>query len=273
MVKATVDLATLSEPQIELALAHYGRRLAPPTGVEAAAVKLHNGYSGCNYRVLALPLLAQAQTEVATPAPAPEPEPLLLKGSADKPVAELCVQVELLRHLEAAGFPTAPAVPPAGSEQPWVIEAAPSSADAEEGDAVDGGGGAGSLAVFLLRFVDGLPANVLLGDSLVPVADILATAGTTLARLHLQPAPPGFRKYRDGVGTKDGLFDPATTAEIRATHPDPRVSSHAFLDFFERRIPALRSLVAYLLFAHLMATCFHDFSIENAEIMENFPCV
>jgi hypothetical protein len=59
VVKASVDLATLSHDSIALALLHYGRRtLQPartdgPTEAVAAAtvVKLHNGYSGCNYRV------------------------------------------------------------------------------------------------------------------------------------------------------------------------------------------------------------------------------
>ena len=69
VVKASVDLATLTHDAIALALQHYGRTLRPlshtphttssgiatPTPLEeepaAAVVKLHNGYSGCNYRV------------------------------------------------------------------------------------------------------------------------------------------------------------------------------------------------------------------------------
>ena len=51
VVKAAVDLATLSETAIAQALAHYGRQLSTaPTAVQ----KLHNGYSGCNYRVEAV---------------------------------------------------------------------------------------------------------------------------------------------------------------------------------------------------------------------------
>ena len=72
VVKASVDLATLSHDAIALALQHYGRTLrslshtprtscgaiATPTPEEepaAAVVKLHNGYSGCNYRVQTTP--------------------------------------------------------------------------------------------------------------------------------------------------------------------------------------------------------------------------
>ena len=48
VVKTAVDLATLTDAAVGEALAHYGRRLAPSSPPE----KLHNGYSGCNYRVL-----------------------------------------------------------------------------------------------------------------------------------------------------------------------------------------------------------------------------
>jgi Ser/Thr protein kinase RdoA (MazF antagonist) len=118
-----------------------------------------------------------------------EAEVLLLKGSADKPCAELAVQVELLRHLEAAGFPTAAAVPPKDSAAPWVIDV-----PADEG-AQEGGGSGRTLAVFLLRFVGGSPANMMLGSGAVGAADVLATAGSTLARLHLIAPPAGFRRY------------------------------------------------------------------------------
>lgn len=118
-----------------------------------------------------------------------EVELLLLKGSADKPCAELTVQVELLRHLEAAGFPTAAAVPPKDSAAPWVI-------NVPAGETAGGGGGSGrTLAVFMLRFVDGSPANMVLGSRVIGAADVLATAGSTLARLHLIPPPAGFRQY------------------------------------------------------------------------------
>ena len=113
---------------------------------------------------------------------------LLLKGSADKPCTELAVQVELLRHLEAVGFPTAGAVPPKDSVAPWVIDV-----PADEG-AAEGGGSERTLAVFLLRFVGGSPANMVLGSGTVPAADVLATAGSTLARLHLVAPPAGFRE-------------------------------------------------------------------------------
>ena len=74
VVKASVDLATLSHDAIALALQHYGRTLRPlshtprttrgaiatptPPGEEpaAAVVKLHNGYRGCNYRVQTTPV-------------------------------------------------------------------------------------------------------------------------------------------------------------------------------------------------------------------------
>ena len=113
---------------------------------------------------------------------------LLLKGSADKPCTELAVQVELLRHLEAAGFPTAGAVPPKDSVAPWVIDV-----PIGEG-AAEAGGSERTLAVFLLRFVGGSPANMVLGSGAVPAADVLATAGSTLARLHLVAPPTGFRE-------------------------------------------------------------------------------
>ena len=227
VVKTAVDLATLSEPAIEQALAHYGRRLSS-SGVEdgaSPAQKLHNGYSGCNYRVLTAPL----------PPAGGAAEALLLKGSADKPPAELAVQVELLRHLEAVGFPTAAAVPPADSAAPWVIEA-----PAGEGEGAEGGGG--RLAVFLLRFVAGQPANLLIGSGALGEEEVLATAGATLAQLHLIAPPAGFRRYASGVGTKDGMFSAATVEALRS-RLDESIAAHPFLDFFEQRIPALRELV------------------------------
>ena len=221
VVKAAVDLATLSETAIAQALAHYGRQLSTtPTAVQ----KLHNGYSGCNYRVEAVQEAGGREV-------------LLLKGSADKPPAELAVQVELLRHLEAAGFPTAAAVPPAGCADPWVIEV-PAAGDKDEAER----GSKDSLAVFVMRFVGGQPANMVMGSGAVGESEVLATAGATLARLHLIPPPAGFRQYASGVGTKDGLFNPGTLAAFRAM-PDKKVAAHPFLEFFERRISALSELV------------------------------
>ena len=95
--------------------------------------------------------------------------------------------------------------------------------------------------MFLLRFVGGRPANVLLGDG-AAAASVLGSAGAALARLHLTPPPPDFRRYAAGVGTKDGMFSPATIAELRA-HPEPEVAQHPFLDFFGARIGALQALV------------------------------
>ena len=218
VVKAAVDLATLSETSIALALAHYGLQLSTmPTAVQ----KLHNGYSGCNYRVE----VVQESGEL---------EVLLLKGSVDKPPSELAVQVELLRHLEAEGFPTAAAVPPADHAAPWVIKVP--AGDEQKGSSNT------SLSVFLMRFVGGQPANLVMGSGAVGESEVLATAGATLARLHLMPLPTGFRNYSSGVGTKDGMFNPDTLAAFRAMS-DERVATHPFLDFFERRISALSELV------------------------------
>lgn len=89
VVKASVDLATLSHDAIALALQHYGYLTLPMAPVRsglhsetvseaapaplagdepasttaAAVVKLHNGYSGCNYRVQAISLHGQPKAE------------------------------------------------------------------------------------------------------------------------------------------------------------------------------------------------------------------
>ena len=46
--------------------------------------------------------------------------------------------------------------------------------------------------------------------------------------------------YALGVGTKDGMFDPAELAALRA-HPEPRIATHAFLSFFEGAPTAFRA--------------------------------
>ena len=102
LVKTAVDLATLSDGQIQRAVAAYGLALVSST-------KLHNGYSGCNYRCEVRPLHTPAQGGGGGTAgeAGAGTTAVLLKGSADKGVGELAVQLEVLRALRANGYPTA----------------------------------------------------------------------------------------------------------------------------------------------------------------------
>lgn len=219
VVKQAVDVATLGEDDMRETLTLYGRA-APTSDVE----KLHNGYSGCNYRVRARPL-AGGEDEGGTD--------VLLKGSVDKPVEELNLQVTLLEHLRGFRYPTAYPIPlaEAGAAGAYVSTAA-----------------GGKMAVMMLDFSPGRPANKMIADSpaaagsdgLFPAATVLGAVGTALAQLHCIPPPTSFRRYADGVGTKDAMFD--DLAPLRAL-PAP-LGEHPFLEFFAGRIDSLRQLVS-----------------------------
>jgi Ser/Thr protein kinase RdoA (MazF antagonist) len=208
VVKEAVDVATLSDDDMTLALALFGR-----TAADGGVEKLHNGYSGCNYRV---------RTGGG--------EQVLLKGSVDKPVEELSVQIALLRHLQPSDYPTAYPLPLVNGGYVARLE--------------------NGMAVLMLEFLPGVPANRLIADTaataeeraaLYPLEAVLTTVGVALARLHSTPVPPSFRQYASGVGTKDSMFDPEALAALLAL-PQP-LGTHPFLGFFGERIEAFRELV------------------------------
>jgi hypothetical protein len=267
VVKAAVDVAVLSSTGLSEALAFFGLAPAPHTD---AAQKLHNGYSGCNYRVDTVPAwLPERQqkeetTEETTDSGAKATETagskvVLVKGSVDKPVAELVLQVELLRHLRTHGFATAAPLPGAAAAttacgapcqlallEPTTQRAPPPRlalhANPVRGRVVRRGGGCcgndapagvggaspstewvttvdeGTMAVMLLDFLPGTPANQLIsgrggegggeaaGGRLSP-ATVLSSVGTALAQLHRIP-PPASGVLRRYAGARPFLSPP-----------------------------------------------------------------